>query len=251
MAGRGSSGVDLAQTDFVQVEVDRLDRGVNSLVVGGVRQFADADHLAGAVEQSAPAAPECRFPGHFDIGRALEAIKGRDPSAAHRWVGAMVAADAEYWVVGAKVGRAGDGSCSDEGAGADRDQADVAIVGLPGDEVALHGLGAVRRMNLDLDRALASGLAEDVAAGQHQGVLAVGVDDCAAAERITRLVFNSQFDGRSQGKLFRRSLLRRPHGGASRPCRSRPCRCRTCRSRTCRCRPCRCRPCRCRLRGAV
>ena len=160
----------------------------------------------------------CRFHGAWaSAGTAAalcrgieETIERIDPAVLHGGIVAIVAADARHGIAGtdgiARRGDAGDhhGTLRPEG-----DQADVALQ-VVGHQPARHADGRRRAENVNIDLARALGVAEEVSAGEHEGLAAgPGVDDRAAAARVALRIFHAEPNaGGQHGRVADRRLLR-------------------------------------------
>ena len=101
--------------------------------------------------------------------------------------------------------------------GSDRHQRDVSLVGVVVDDLASYRPRLATDKQVDFDLPLTLGFAEQVPAGQHQRLVAVGIDDRAGPHAVAGPVVDTQSNGCrlspldriGNGRTWHRFLARR------------------------------------------
>ena len=218
--------VERSESLLVQRGVDRPQGRKQTFVIDRFRRVANADHHAVGREQSAAAAADDRLPGHLQVpGRVRpaggvavallrgieETIERIDLAVLHGGIVAVVAADARHRIAGTdRIARRGDAGNHHRTLRPEGHQSDVAFQ-VVGHQPAGHADGRRRTEDVDFDLARAFGVAEEVSAGEHEGLAAgPGVDDRAAAAGVALRIFHAEPNaGGQHGRVADRRLLRR------------------------------------------
>ena len=208
---------------LIQGGVDRPQGRKQTFVIDRLGRVANADHHAVAREQSTAAAADHRLPGHLQVPRCVgpagiaavllagveEPIERIDAAVLYAGVVAVVAADARHGIAGTdRIARRGDSGNHHGTLRAEGHQSDVAFQVIA-DEPARHADGGRGAENVDVDLAGALIVAEQVSAGEDEGLAAdAGVDDRAAAARVALRIFHAKANGGGQhGRVADRRLL--------------------------------------------
>ena len=185
----GATGllVERSKSLLIQRGVDRSQGRKQTFVIDRLRRVANADHHAVAREQSAAAAADHRLPGHLQVPRRVgpagriaaallhrieETIERIDPAVLYGGIVAVVAADARHGITGTDgVARRGDAGNHHGTLRAKGHQSDVAFQ-VVAHQTARHADGRRGTVNVNVDLAGALRIAEEVSAGEHEGLAA-------------------------------------------------------------------------------
>ena len=211
---RAAALVDGHLTDPIQLPMDAWQPGVDPFVVGLVGGVADADHLSLHVEQAAAAAPLNGLVADDDVGRADVAVNAGDAAHFERRRLPFVATNIEYEVLVAVATGGRHGAGSHAGPRSEADQSQVGILAPIDQPSFIQRATCALGEHLHLDRPPALRVPKHVAAGEHQGVFSMQIDDRSRGAVVSLFVVHLEADRRLQGAGLHRAEWGAAVGGA-------------------------------------